>query len=120
LRRILDGLTGAHLLFQDTLFGGATAYSAPAALKEGWELARRLVQHFEDRWPGLGPGEHCDLVDEFARILGLEGWYHWEPVSRCGAMLEARPLARDASPSADNVTRVQRETPRNDEMIKRS
>ena len=66
LRRILDGLTGAHLLFQDKLFGGATAYSAPDALKDGREIARRLVRHFEDRWPGLGPGEHCDLVDEFA------------------------------------------------------
>jgi Flp pilus assembly protein TadD len=71
-------LNGAWSLFVDDLFGGATAF---AVLYQGFDtfgLSRRLFKHWLEHSENLGPGDECKLVDEFAEMTGLRGWYDWK------------------------------------------
>jgi hypothetical protein len=42
-------------------------------------VSQRLFRHWQTRCPQLGPGDEYVLVDEFADIVGLRGWYEWKP-----------------------------------------
>jgi Flp pilus assembly protein TadD len=71
-------LNGAMALFVDDLFGGATAF---AALYRGFDtfgLSQRLFKHWLEHSESLGPGDEYKLVDEFAEMIGLRGWYDWQ------------------------------------------
>ncbi len=77
LARICTGLHGLTSLFLDWLFDGVTDYAAQYSGLDGFDLSRRLWQHYQDRLPGLKPGDQFDLADEFAEIVGLAGRYEW-------------------------------------------
>ncbi len=71
-------LNGAMGLFVDDLFGGATAF---AVLYRGFDtfgLSQRLFKHWLEHSKNLGPGDEYKLVDEFAEMTGLRGWYDWK------------------------------------------
>ena len=70
-------LNGAYTLFLDHLFQGATNYAAHYQREESFALAQRLFRHWQSRSPGIGPGDEYVLVDEFADMLGLRGWFEW-------------------------------------------
>ncbi len=72
-------LNAAYCLFLDRLFNGATDFARLYRLEESFGLAQKLHQHWRDRAPQLQPGDEYDLVDEFADLLGLYGWYAWQP-----------------------------------------
>ncbi len=42
-------------------------------------MARRLHDHWTPRADCLAPGDEYDLVDEFAEMRGIRGWYGWIP-----------------------------------------
>lgn len=71
-------LNGAYALFLDDLFHGATQYALAYQKTESFALSQRLFRHWQTRCSQLGPGDEYTLVDEFAEILGLRGWYEWK------------------------------------------
>jgi len=72
-------LNGAYALFLDNLFQGATAYVQQYQRSESFTVSQRLFRHWQARFPQLGPGDEYTLVDEFADMIGLRGWYEWKP-----------------------------------------
>src|SRR6266498_1739356 len=71
-------LNGAWSLFVDDLFEGASAF---AVLYRGFDtfgLSQRLFKHWLEHSKNLGPGDEYKLVDEFAEMTGLRGWYDWK------------------------------------------
>lgn len=75
----LTALNGTAALFLDDLTNGATAFWPRYQKLDGANLSPRLFQLWQDRKDSLQPGDEYDLVDEFAEILGLTGWYEWRP-----------------------------------------
>ena len=71
-------LNGAYALFLDELFHGATQNALAYQKGESFAVSQRLFQHWQTRHSQLGPGDEYTLVDEFAEILGLRGWYEWK------------------------------------------
>jgi tetratricopeptide (TPR) repeat protein len=70
-------MNAAYAMFIDHLYHGATDYAS--AYKGA--MADRGAELFElwaDRIGTLSPGEELDLVDAFARALGLEDWFEWQ------------------------------------------
>ncbi len=72
-------LNGAYALFLDELFHGATSYALAYQRAESFAVSQRLFWHWQTRCPQLGPGDEYALVDEFAEMVGLKGWYEWKP-----------------------------------------
>jgi tetratricopeptide (TPR) repeat protein len=70
-------LNGAYGLFLDDLFNGASAFAASYRGLESFALSQRLWKHRQERAKNLGPGDEYRLVDEFADMVGLRGWYEW-------------------------------------------
>lgn len=71
-------LNGAYCLFVDDFYLGATNYAAHYQRSEAFPVSQRLFQHWGARCGQLGPGDEYDLVDEFADLVGLRGWYEWK------------------------------------------
>lgn len=76
LRSVL-ALNGAYALFLDHLYQGATNYAAHYQREESFAIAQRLFRHWQSRSSQLAPGDEYVLVEEFAEILGLRGWFDW-------------------------------------------
>jgi hypothetical protein len=77
--RSVEALNGAFALFLDRLLPGAAIAAAYARLPS-FKLARQLDDLARARLAGpLEPGDEYALVDDFAKLLGLEGWYAWVP-----------------------------------------
>ena len=62
----------------DELFGGASAFADPYRSLDGFGNAERLHRLWLARRDNLSPGDEFVLVDEFAEILGIRGWYEWK------------------------------------------
>lgn len=75
--RASTALNGTAALFLDDLTNGATAFWPRYEKLDGASL--RLFQLWQDRKDSLQPGDEYNLVDEFAEILGLTGWFEWRP-----------------------------------------
>lgn len=76
--RVSLALNGAYCLFLDDLYHGACNYAANYQRSEAFPISQRLFRHWQNRFPQLGPGDEYALVDEFAGIVGLRGWYEWK------------------------------------------
>src|SRR5665647_323428 len=72
-------LNGAYALFLDDLLKGATTYSARYQKSEAFSLSQRLFHHWRESSMKLEPGDEYKLVDDFADMTGLRGWYEWQP-----------------------------------------
>jgi Flp pilus assembly protein TadD len=72
-------LNGAYALFLDDFFHGATTYALAYQRTESFSTSQRLFQHWRTRGSRLGPGDEYALVDEFADLIGVRGWYEWQP-----------------------------------------
>ena len=77
--RAYVGLRGVQMMSVDFLCPGATDHAARFRSRDGFDLARKLWQHWQSRARTLQPGDEYDLVDEFADIVGLQGTYTWLP-----------------------------------------
>jgi hypothetical protein len=72
-------LNCAYALFLDSLYEGRTAYAEPYSTYTALDTARRLLHLWQEAMKGFKAGDEYALVDEYARILGLERWYEWQP-----------------------------------------
>jgi Tfp pilus assembly protein PilF len=72
-------MNGAYCLELDRIFAGATAFADPYRKFDNFAVARRLHDHWTSRANSLAPGDEYDLVDEFAELLGIRGWFEWVP-----------------------------------------
>ena len=72
---VLLGMDAAYALFAERLLGldGLTVpYQAAGALETGQDLLGLFDESSVD------PANDRDLVDTWARLLGMTGWYHWQ------------------------------------------
>lgn len=76
---LLGTASGAYALFLDDLFHGATQYALAYQRAESFAVSQRLFRHWRTRCPQLEPGDEYALVDEYAEMVGLKGWYAWTP-----------------------------------------
>jgi len=80
-RKILDATTalnGCYAILLDEFNEGATKFTAVYQKFDQFALAKKLAEHWRARSLQLGPGDEYNLVDEFADMLGLCGWYEWK------------------------------------------
>ena len=77
--RALSALNGASALFLDDFTHGVTDFWTHYQRLDGANLSPRLFALWKDRRDSLQPGDEYDLVDAFADLLGLRGWYEWQP-----------------------------------------
>jgi hypothetical protein len=79
--RATTALNGVQALFLDEFAQGATDFWSHYRGFDSAATSQRLFQRWKDRQDNLQPGDEYDLVDEFAVILGMRGWYEWKPDS---------------------------------------
>jgi hypothetical protein len=72
-------LNGAYSLFLDDLFEGASDFSALYHRLDTFSLSQRLFSRWAEQANKLELGDEYSLVDEFAEMTGLRGWYEWKP-----------------------------------------
>jgi hypothetical protein len=84
LERAMNAVVGLRALHYDHLFGGVTEFAASRQGSDGFDLARRLWDHWQAKAPAMGPWDQCAIVDEFARILDLSGHFQWAPEGLVG------------------------------------
>jgi hypothetical protein len=77
--RASTALNGTAALFLDDFTHGATDFWAQYQRLDGAKQSPRLFQLWIDRRDALEAGEEYELVDAFADLLGLRGWYEWKP-----------------------------------------
>jgi len=72
-------LNYAYALFVDSLYSGATNYSAPYRDSGWFSTAQKLFSAWKEVTKEFQPGGEYILVDEFAQILKLQEWFEWKP-----------------------------------------
>lgn len=99
-------LNGATALFLDRLYAGATTYADVYRGLDSFPVSQQLLSILDDRSPSLAPGDEYELVDAWADVLGLQGWYGWRPDD------EVDPMPVDAQPAeAGGPETVEQEHP---------
>ena len=101
-------MNAAYALFADDLFGGITNYASIYQPTGMLTTGRELFALY--RQTGDAPGAELDLVDAWARVLGLADWFVWSadrsaPVKPAPAKVEGvTNAAYFSNPSAEGVT----------------
>jgi len=67
----------AYALFTDWMYNGTTGFGAPHKMDHVYPIGKRQFGLFLDAVPRFDPGDEYALVDEFAGVLKLTGWYEW-------------------------------------------
>ncbi len=126
--RALTALNGTAALFLDDFTHGATDFWTNYARLDGANLSPRLLALWKDRRDALQPGDEYDLVDAFADVLGLCGWYEWKPDPGTHEVTEAPAkegttnpeLLREKHPAAVwfLLSALQRYAPMNVEQVR--
>ena len=96
--RASTALNGAAALFLDDFAHGATDFWTHYKQLDGANASPRLFQLWKDRRDALQPGDEYDLVDAFADVLGLRGWYEWRPDPGTHEVTEAPPKEGTTNP----------------------
>lgn len=79
LMRATLAINSAYMLVLDRLYGGASDFAGPFRRLDNFPMGEKILSHWMTRAPGLEPGDEYDLVDETADMLGMTGWYTWQP-----------------------------------------
>jgi tetratricopeptide (TPR) repeat protein len=77
LERVVVALCGLEGLFLDDLFGGVTALAGCWREADGFDLSRKLWQHWQSKAPSMEPGDEYVILEDFAEILRLSGKFDW-------------------------------------------
>lgn len=93
-------LNGAYAILLDEFNERATNFTAVYQKHDTFALSQKLAGHWRARHRQLGPGDEYNLVDEFADMLGLRGWYEWKPDT--GAPVSASATANDKPEGTTN------------------
>jgi Flp pilus assembly protein TadD len=81
LMRANLAINSAYMLGLDRLYGGSTDFAGPFRKLDNFAMGEKIFRHWMQRIPQLAPGDEYDLVDETADMLGMSGWYTWQPDS---------------------------------------
>jgi len=73
-----SALNGATALFLDKLWGGATYYAEPYRKLDSFSISQELLSILENRIKALKPGDEYEIIDAWAKKLGLQNWYEWQ------------------------------------------
>jgi Tfp pilus assembly protein PilF len=76
--RAITALNGAQALFLDEFTHGISDFWSHYRDFDSASTSQRLFQRWKDHRDQLQPGDEYELVDEFAEILGMQGWYEWK------------------------------------------
>lgn len=77
LERTLLALCGLDALFLDDLFGRTTDLASRCQSAEGFDLSRKLWQHWRSKSASMKPGDEYAILEDFTEILGLSDWCGW-------------------------------------------
>jgi len=72
-------LNCAYALCIDHIYDGKTDYSMPYEKLGPLDKGKKLFEVWLEMMKNYRHGDEYTLVDEFARTLGLEGWFRWMP-----------------------------------------
>ena len=89
--RVITAVDGLNGLYLDWLFGGVTDFAARYHDLDGFDLAQKLWQQWQSRFPAMQPGDEFALLDDFAGILGLSGRFGWVKVPFAAAGTQKPP-----------------------------
>jgi cytochrome c-type biogenesis protein CcmH/NrfG len=73
--RANQAMNCSYALYTDWLCKGMTDYAKPYKSTEAFSLGQKLFRSFLDVEAHLHPGDEYALVNEYAKILNLEGWF---------------------------------------------
>ena len=73
-----SALNGATALFLDKLWGGATCYTEPYRKLDSFSTSQELLSMLENCIKTLKPGDEYEIIDVWAKKLGLQNWYEWQ------------------------------------------
>lgn len=91
-------MNAATALFVDSLYAGRTDYAQVYRSSDVFDTSKRLFALWQEMMEDYQYGDEYELVDQFARILKLEGWYLWRP--DVDSVLNAAPTSSSSIPSA--------------------
>jgi hypothetical protein len=83
----------------DNLFEGASDFSALYRRFDTFSISQRLFNRWTEQVDKLEPGDEYKLVDEFAEMTGLEGWYQWKTDPGQHEVTEAPPKEGTTNPA---------------------
>ena len=111
-RKILEAgtaLNGAYAILLDEFNDRTTNFAAVYQKQDTFGLSKQLADHWRTRHRQLGPGDEYNLVDEFADMLGLRGWYEWKPDT--GAPVSAGATAGEKPEGTTNPELLKQKHP---------
>ncbi len=76
-------LNCAYALFIDDLYRGLTDYASAYRKSDYFSYGKNLFDIWKTKMSRYTPGDEYDVVDEYARVLKLRGWYDWQPDPIC-------------------------------------
>ena len=71
-------LNCASALFLDYLLNNKSNYAAPYKKSKVFQVGMKLFNIWEKKIDSFIPGDEYEMVDEYARLLKLQGWYDWQ------------------------------------------
>lgn len=77
IRSVSDTLNGTYAMFVDELFGNSTMFADFYRSLPTFSASRKLYNLWLGARCNLEPGDEYKLVDSFAEVLGVQGWFGW-------------------------------------------
>ena len=72
-------LNCAYAIFADFIFKGKTDLSsAYKSSTKIYQTGKQLFDIWHNRMKTFNPGDEYEIIDDFARLLNLNGWYKWK------------------------------------------
>jgi tetratricopeptide (TPR) repeat protein len=91
VERTILALCGLDALFLDDLLGGTTDLAARCQGAEGFDLSKRLWQHWRSKSASMKPGDEYAALEDFTEILGLSDWCGWAEAPFFGGEAQGFP-----------------------------
>jgi hypothetical protein len=96
LLRATLSMNCAYALFTDWLYNDATEYGSAYKMEQVYPIGKRLFGLFLEATQNFKPGDQYALVDVFASMLKLTGWYEWGPARYSAEEEKPAPLSQPA------------------------
>lgn len=71
-------LNCASAIFLDYLLNNKSNYAEPYKKSKVFQGGMKLFKIWEKKIDSFIPGDEYEMVDEYARLLKLQGWYDWQ------------------------------------------
>lgn len=72
-------LNCTYAIFADFIFKGKTDFaSSYKPFSTIYQTGKQLFDNWHNRMKTFKPGDEYEMIDDFSRILNLNGWYKWQ------------------------------------------